>query len=330
MTNNKSIAEVEASKEIYAIARQEADIEITRLKEEIQASKEEGYCVGAIRANKAHRDYSNFLDAVVLYKMKKSKDYKKAGLTWEKFCEEAGYPRRSAEDIIEQVTPIFEAFSANLPVLAGVNLSDIRWLGKNINGESAGLSDDGKFLVIGDDKIRAFPEDITAYIKNLQETHAQEREDLKASIRAKEKVLTSKEKVMNDQEREIARLKRTVPKSELTEEEQDAVNLLVRVQTDFLAAISDIKKKIKPQEAPEIALRQYYYLLVYMQKITADERIALHEYFEPAEMGPDEITEEELPSTDVLVDNLPNMAGKGIGKKVVEKLEERQAKKGKK
>jgi hypothetical protein len=38
----------------------------------------------------------------------------------------------------------------------------------------------------------------------------------------------------------------------------------------------------------------------------------------------------ELPPTDVMIDNLPMTAGKGLGKKVVDKLEERAAKKSKK
>jgi hypothetical protein len=38
----------------------------------------------------------------------------------------------------------------------------------------------------------------------------------------------------------------------------------------------------------------------------------------------------ELPPTDVMIDNLPMTAGKGLGKKVVAKMEERNAPKSKK
>lgn len=327
--SDKTHSDVQVSKEIYAVARQEADLEITKLKNEIQAGRDDGFAIGAIKTNKAHRDYCDFLDALVLYKAHKDKSYKKTGLTWDKFCEAVGYERSKADRMAKDIEPVFEAFSGNLPVFSGVGINDIRWLGKNKPGNLRGFDEDGNLLIDGE-KIPGTGEDITAYIKHLRETHAQEKEDLKASISAKEKVLVSKEKVMNDQEREIARLKRTVPKSELTDEEQDAVNLLQQAQRDIMTAISDIKKKIEPGKAPQIALRQYYYLLIFIQKMTADERIILQEAYKEAEMVPWEIFESELPPTDVMIDNVPLTAGQGMGKKVVAKMEERKAKKGKK
>jgi hypothetical protein len=172
-------------------------------------------------------------------------------------------------------------------------------------------------------------DEIQSLLETLEENHKKEKEEADTTIRTKERLLKAKEDTINKMERELKRLERTVPKSELTDEEQDAVNLLMQIQKDFLASFSDIKKKIDPAGAPEVALRQWYYLLLFMQKITMEERISLQQYFDSAEMGPEEITEEELPPADVLVDNLPLTAGKGLGKKVAEKIEERQAKKGK-
>ena len=78
----KNNSDVQVSKDIYAIAKQEAEIEIAKLKQDVLASKEEGFSIGAIKANKAHRDYCNFLDALILYKMKKNKDYRKSRPAW--------------------------------------------------------------------------------------------------------------------------------------------------------------------------------------------------------------------------------------------------------
>jgi hypothetical protein len=55
--------------------------------------------------------------------------------------------------------------------------------------------------------------------------------------------------------------------------------------------------------------------------------MALHEAYANAEECPWEINEMELPPTDVMIDNLPMTAGKGMGAKVVAKMEERAAKK---
>jgi hypothetical protein len=136
--------------------------------------------------------------------------------------------------------------------------------------------------------------------------------------------------MINSYTKEIARLKRTVPKAELTEEEQEGVDLLIQCQKDFLTSISDIKKKIEPHKAPDVVLKQLYYLYIFIAKEVMDERMALHEAYANAEAVPWEITEEELPPVDQMVDNTPMTAGMGMGKKVVAKLEERKAKKGKK
>lgn len=328
MSNNNS--DVKVSKEIYAIARQEADLEIEKLKQEVQAGRDDGFAIGSIKTNKAYRDYCNFMDALMLYRVHKNKTYKKNGLTWEKFCEAVGYARRTAEEIIDQVSPIFDSFTANFAVLSEVNLNDIRWLGKNKPADFAGFSEDGKYLIDGEERIPATPEDITAYVKNLQETHKKEKDDAIEKLKAKEKVLADKEKVINSYARDIARLERTVEKSELTEEEQEGVDMLIQMQKDFLTTISDIKKKIEPHKAPDVVLRQLYYLYIFISKVAMEERLILHESYEGAEEVPWEIDESEIPPADVLIDNLPMSAGKGMGKKVAAKLEERSAKKSKK
>jgi hypothetical protein len=326
---NKSIPEVEASKEIYAIARREADTEITKLKEDIKAGRDDGFAIGAIKTNKAHRDYCDFLDALVLYRAHKDKNYKKTGLSWEKFCEATGYERTKAERIIKDIEPVFEIFSGNMPVFSGVSLSDIRWLGKNKTGTFAGFDEDGN-LVIDGKKIPATTEDIIAYINNEQEIHKQEKEETTATLRTKERLLKDKETTINKMEKEIMRLEKRADKTDLTEEEQDACNLLYQVQVDIMSWFSDIKKKIQPHKAPEIALRQYYYLLIFFSKLAMEERLILHEEYKEAEDVPWEISEMELPPTDVMIDNLPMTAGKGLGKKVVAKMEERNAPKSKK
>jgi hypothetical protein len=325
----KNNSDVQVSKEIYEIAKQEAEIEITKLKQDVQAGRDDGFAIGSIKTNKVHRDFCNFLDALTLYRTHKDKTYKKTGLTWDKFCEAAGYDRRTADNIIAEVTPIFEAFSENLPVLYGVTLNDIRWLGKNKPETLSGFDDDGN-LVIDGETIPGTCEDITAYITHQKEVYQADIAEKESIITANKKVLADKEKLINGYAKDIARLQKDMPESELTEEEQEGVDMLIQMQKDFLIAISDIKKKIKPHKAPEVVLRQLYYLYIFMSKVTAEERLILHEEYKEAEDVPWEISEMELPPTDVMIDNLPMTAGKGLGKKVVDKLEERAAKKSKK
>lgn len=321
---NKMIAdvEVEATKQIYNIAREQSDIELARLKAEIPAIEDDSFALGAIKTNKAHRDFSEFVDALVLYRAHKNKSYKKGGLTWEAFCQASGIDRRNADRIIEDITPVVERFSDNLSVLSGLGLSDIRYLGKSKTDKLSGFDDDGN-MIAGEETIPGTRADILAYINHKKETHKKEKEDLEAALSAQEKVIASKEDVINRQERELKRMEKTVVKSDLTPEEQDAVNLLVKVQQDFMTWIMEIKKKIEPRKAPEIALRQLYYLYIFISKIAMEERLFLQEAYPPAEEVPWEIMDCEIPPPEMLIDNLPATAGKGMGAKVREAIDKR-------
>jgi hypothetical protein len=167
-------------------------------------------------------------------------------------------------------------------------------------------------------------DDIQALLENLEAAHKKEKEELEATLSAQKKVTQAKEKVINTLERDLKRLEKIADRTDLTPEEQDAINLLSRVQQDFLQGISDIKKQIKPKEAPEIALRQLYFLYIFISKVCSDERLALNEVYPAAEEVSWEITDKEVPAQDVLMENLPMSAGKGIGKRVKEKIAQRQ------
>jgi microcompartment protein CcmL/EutN len=328
MTKNSDRAnpEVEATKQIYEIARREADIEMTRLRADIDANKEEAFSVGVIRTNKAYRDYGKFLDVLVLYRMQKSKAYKKAGMTWEEFCEAAGYPRRTAETMIAEIAPMFDALRQNLPVLAGITFNDIRWLGKAMAAGSAAFAEDGKSMTIGEDQIPATHEDIAAYINHQREVHKTEKEELEAKLSATKKVMADKERLINKQELALKRMEKKVDLSELTEAEQDAINLLTEVQYAFQQGILDIKKMIQPHEAPEIALRSYYFLLLFVQKLCTDEREKLNLAYADAGDCPWDILEQEIPDPAAMVDNLPCFAGQGVGEIFQAKIAARKAK----
>ena len=226
-------AQFKAADEIYNIARQEANSEIANLKQEIQAGRDDGFAIGSIKTNKVHRDFANFLDALVLYRTHKDKTYKKHGLTWDKFCEAVGYDRRQADRIISEVAPIFEAFSDNLPVLYGVTFNDIRWLGKNKTDKLSGFSDDGKSLTIGNEQIPATPEDITAYITHQKENYQAELKEKDATINAQKKVLANNEKFKIAKEREIEKLEGQAKEKGLLPEEEGFLKKVEFLRTAF-------------------------------------------------------------------------------------------------
>lgn len=308
---------------------------LERSAEQAQREKEEAIAnvyemAGKVKATNFFRGQAEFFNLVMLKKVKDSKEYRERfGMTWEKFCEYAGVNRRTVDRQLEELELFRQEFLDTLSNFSGVTFSKIKYLGMAISGHMSEISENaitynGETIPLDADH----KDEIQALLETLEESHKKQIEEKDATLAAKDRLLKSKEELVNKMERELKRLEKTVPKSELTEEEQDAVNLLAQIQSDFIAGLSDIKKKIDPKTAPEIALRQYYYLLIFLSKQTLEERLALQAYYEGAEEVPWEITEFELPSEDVLIDNMPMTAGRGMGAKVKAKLEERQAKKG--
>lgn len=225
-------AQVEASKQIYEIARQEANLEIAKLKGEIEAAKADGIAIGAIQANKAHRSFNDFFDALILYKAHKDKSYKKNGLTWEAFCEAAGYARRTAEDIISDIAPVMETFSGNIAAFSGVGLKQIRYLGKTKAADFAGFDDDGN-IVIGEERIPNTPEDILAYIDHQKEISQKAIEEKDLTVKAKDRVLKDKEKIIQKLHKNLEKLEGQAREKELTPEEDGFLKKVEKLRLGF-------------------------------------------------------------------------------------------------
>ncbi len=308
-----------------------------RSAEQAQRDKEEAIAniyemAGKIKATNFQTAQSNFFRLLMLKQVKDSKEYRnRFDMSWEKFCEHVGVNRRWVDEQLADLKPFKVEFLEAFLRFSGTPINKIKYLCESIAEGTSGITENsivyqGEVIPIDTEH----QDDIKALFETLEENHKKEREEAAKKIAEKERLIQDKRTLIEKQSRELSHLERTVPKSELTDEEQDAVNLLQQVQKYFLAALSDIKKKIKPHEAPEIALRQYYFLLIFLAKVTMEERLALHDAYAAAEECPWEIAEMELPPANVLIDNLPLTAGKGLGAKVAEKIEERKAAKGKK
>ncbi|MEN6422546.1 MAG: hypothetical protein ABFD76_11450 [Smithella sp.] len=287
---------------------------------------------GSIKTLKFQKSQSGFFYLLKMKEIKESKAYRDLfDMSWEKFCEYVGENRRWIDEQLADLKPFKVEFLEDFLQFSGVTLNKIKYLG-DLNAEvNSGIN--GNAITYNGETIpvdQEHAEEIQSLFETLEENHKKEKDEADTTLRTKERLLKSKEDTINKMERELKRLERTVEKSELTEEEQDGVDMLIQMQKDFLTAISDIKKKIQPHKAPEVVLRQLYYLYIFMSKVTAEERLILHEEYKEAEDVPWEISEMELPPTDVMIDNLPMTAGKGLGKKVVAKMEERNAPKSKK
>jgi hypothetical protein len=286
---------------------------------------------GSVKTLKFQKSQSGFFYRLKMKEIKESKAYLLFDMNWEKFCEYIGENRRRIDEQLADLKPFKLEFLADFASFSGVTINKIKYLGEAIVADSASIA--GNAITYNGETIpidAEHQEEIKSLFETLEEHHKKERDEADTTIRTKDRLLKSKDETLNKLERELKRLERTVDKSELTEEEQEGVDMLIQFQKDFLTTVSDIKKKIIPHKAPEVVLRQLYYLYIFMSKVTMEERNYLQEEYKDAEEVPWEITEMELPPTDVMIDNLPMSAGKGMGRKVVEKIAERAAKKGKK
>lgn len=321
----KNYSEAAESREIERRNIEQNAVTAQREKEEAIANVYE--MAGKIKAINFQKAQSNFFGLLMLKKVKDSKEYRdRFGMTWEKFCEHVGVNKRWIDEQLADLKPFKVEFLEAFLQFSGVPISKVKYLAEAKLEVTSNLSENA--IVYNGETIPLDAEhrdDIQALLETLETAHKTEKEELEAALSASKKVAAAKEKVINTMERDLKRLERKVDLSDLTDEEQEGINLLAQVQMDFMKGLSDIKKKIVPHEAPEIVLRQLYFLWIFVAKVAADERMALNESYRDAEEVPWEIMENEIPEQDVLAENSPIFAGRNIGEKIRGAKAKRQA-----
>lgn len=213
-------ASMAAASEIYNVARQQADEEMTRLKGEIVAIREESTAMGAIQ--KIHCDiaYNETLKYMILYRIKQSKEYRKGGLTWVQFCEAIGEPDRSVDRIIEELKPVYEKFTGSLADLAGLGFNKIRHLGKALTGNLAEIQDG--VIIFEGEKIPLAPEykdEIEAILDQLKDGLKEREDEAKAQKKASDRVATETHKELTKLQKQVDKLEGKAAKKGFTAEE---------------------------------------------------------------------------------------------------------------
>lgn len=306
---------------------------IAKNAETVQREKEEAIAnvykmAGKISATNFFKSQAEFFNLVMLKKVKDSKEYRERfGMTWEQFCEHVGVNRRTVDRQLDDLEPFRQDFLDQVSNFSGVTINKIKYLGNAVDQKTVMMSENA--IVYNGETIPLDAEhrdDIQVLLENLETAHKAKTEELEATLSATKKVAAAKEKVINTLERDLKRLEKKVDLSELTEEEQDAINLLTEVQFGFERGISDIKKKIEPHKAPELALRCYYFLLLFIGKRCTDECERLNDTYEGADVCPWEVLDQEIPDPAAMIDNLPCFAGQGIGVLYQAKIDARKAK----
>ncbi len=185
--------EVVAMNGVYNIAQRPLLDKMELMKKEIEIKVQQAIKAGGLKRAKLDRDFGMFIDAVVLYKMKETKAYKDEGFNWENFCNLAGYPVRTADDIIAKICPIIEAFSANFADFIGLKFNEIKLLGKAKVANIATF-EEGKVIYKGVE-IPITSEDFNIVLKSIQEDVSALTKEKEADRKAFERV----QKDLNEQ-----------------------------------------------------------------------------------------------------------------------------------
>lgn len=263
--------QVEASKEIYRIAREEADIEIAKLRGEMAAKLPQYEAMGILRKIQHDRAYNELIEAVVLFRVKENKSYKGGGLTWAEFCEVTGFEVRTADRIIDDIRPIFTAFSDNLSNFLGIGFNKIRYLGKSLSDNLSEISDGA--LVIEGEKIPLTPEhkdEIEAAIDKLQDDLRKQKEDFAAQKKAHERVQADTHKTLTKLEKELARHKGFLEDRDLNDEDAAFVKKVSLLKTAFdgylLTLDPENIEELQIGKEPSVRMRaEYLTALSYMK-----------------------------------------------------------------
>lgn len=263
--------QVEASKEIYRIAREEADIEIARLRSEIEAKGNQREAMGILKKIQHDRAYNDLIEAVVLYRVKENKAYREGGLTWAEFCEATGFEVRTADNIINDLRPIFNRFSENVSTFLGIGFNKIRYLGKSLSENVSEIADGT--LIIEGEKIPLDPEhkdEIEAAIDKLQEDLKKQKEEMSAQKKAHERVQADIHKTVSKLEKELARQKGFFDDKDLSDDEAAFVKKVSLLKTAFdgylITLDPDNIEELQPEKEPSVRMRaEYLSALSYMK-----------------------------------------------------------------
>lgn len=284
-----SKAEVEAVEEMVALARQDAETELARVKSE-QADRERRIAecheaIGRVQAAQALSKFGNVAGLVWLKDARDTKVYKDLpGVgTWDKFCERLGMSRRKAEEDLENLATFGEQFMATVAGLR-VGYRELKKLRRSAADGQLLIADNA--VTIGGELIpldAEHREDLQIALEAVIETNAKLLVDKNQELAAKDRVLADKEELLQKQEREILELETKLADrtADLDAVEEAYVAELFRRKTQVDAALLalDPEKGGLPEGATVRMRAEYLATLSYLCRVVErayDQAVTLH------------------------------------------------------
>lgn len=206
-------ANIDPAAQIYDVAQKDMKVELEKMQQDLAAAREESFALGILKKIAYDNAHNQFLEYAVLDHVKQLKLYKKGGMTWKQFCEAIGKPVRRVDEVLGDIRPLIEKFSAEFADLSGIKFSKIRYLGRSISGDCAEITEKG--LVVGEDEVIPIDpdhkEDIEAYIDSLKQSETAARKEIEAQKEAHERVTKHLHATINTLEKDITAFKKKDP-----------------------------------------------------------------------------------------------------------------------
>jgi hypothetical protein len=208
-------------------------------------------------------------------------------MTWAQFCEAIGDQVRRVDEVLKDIQPVIQQFSAESADLLGFELSKIRYLGRAISAESADFEDG--MLIVDDQKIALTPEnrdEIEALIDGLKSSAETAKNDANAALKAKDRILKSKEDVINRQEKELARHESRAQKQGYAPGEEAFLQQMENARTTVDGYLLKFDPDINPlpEDATERMMAAYVTTLSYFKRVMDEAYAVASERYGHAEL----------------------------------------------
>ena len=263
----KKNAEIEAANEIYKMARMEADADIAKLKEEMDAIRDESKALGVLQKIAYDNAHNEMIKYVTLYQIKQSKSYKKGGMTWENFCESIGEQWRNVDRTLKDMKPVYDHFSDKMSDLVGMPLNKIRYLGRSVSDKMSDF--ENGCLIFDGEKIPLTPENmeqLEAAIDAMKEAHKKELANSVTAIKAKDRVLEAKQKVIQQQEKELSKFTAEMDARDYKPGEKEFIKHMENKQMIITGMFLELDPERLPEDATPIMVSKYIEVLAYFKR----------------------------------------------------------------
>ncbi len=175
--------ETEAMNDVYDLTKKDSEEKLQKMRDEMEAAKEDARILGALQTLNYQQAHNDLIKYSLFYQIRQTKEYKKEGMTFEKFCEAAGDNIRNVQRVLKDLRSVYDQFSGNLSCFLNIPFNKIRYLGRV---ESGNLSqNESGDLILGDDHIPLTPDnkdEIEAAIDAFIESHKQEKKTLEKKL----------------------------------------------------------------------------------------------------------------------------------------------------